>query len=65
MFVRVLRQWRGLAAGVFADVRGAHLREGLAESALDDKANVKDVPDAVKHPEVIGADDAPKASKGK
>lgn len=66
MFVRVLRHWRGLPAGIFADVRGTHLREGVAESALDDKADVKDVPDAVKHPDVIGEDDAPvKSPKGK
>lgn len=59
MYVRVLRNWRGLAAGIFADIRGQHLREGIAEAALDDKANVADVPGAVKHPDVIGVDDAP------
>jgi hypothetical protein len=66
MFVRVLRHWRGLPAGVFADVRGKHLREGVAEAALDDKADIKDVPGAVKHPEVIGEDEPVKTSaKGK
>lgn len=65
MFVRVLRQWRGVRAGVFADVRGKHLREGLAESVLDDKADIKTVPDAETHPEVIGEDDPIKSAKVK
>lgn len=62
MYVRVLRSWRGLAAGIFADIRGKHLREGLSEAALDDKADIKDVPGAVKHPVVIGEDDPVKTS---
>lgn len=66
MYVRVLRNWRGLAAGIFADIRGQHLRDGLAEAAVDDKARIEDVPDAVKHPDVIGADDQPeKPAKAK
>jgi len=66
MYVRVLRNWRGLRAGIFADIRGQHLREGIAESALDDQASIADVPGAVKHPDVIGVDEAPeKPAKAK
>jgi len=54
--VRVLRDWRGAKAGVFADVRGQALRDGLAEGALDDNAEFKSVPDAEKHSDVIGED---------
>jgi len=60
--VRVLRDFRGAKAGVFADIRGQALKDGLAEGALDDKAQFKSVPDAEKHPAVIGDDGAP-ASK--
>ena len=62
-YVRVLRHWRGLNPGIFADVRGVELKDGLAEGALDDKVKPEDVPDAQTHSEVIG--EAEKAAKGK
>lgn len=63
MFVRVLKQWRGLHPGIFADVRGAALKDGIAEAALDANAKAADVPDAETHPDVIGEDDKPAKAK--
>lgn len=63
--VRVLKHWRGLPAGIFADVRGQHFADGLAENALDPKANVADHEGAKVHPDVIGEDDKPAAKPAK
>lgn len=56
-YVRVLRAWRGLHCGIYADVKGTHLREGLEEGALDDKA---DVPDGHEVKHSLGEDDKAK-----
>lgn len=55
--VRILRAWRGAPAGVFAEVVGKALKEGLSEGALDDKVAPDEVPDAEVTDLVIGEDE--------
>jgi hypothetical protein len=37
MYVRVLKDWRNFRCGIYADVSGQPLKDGIAEGALDDK----------------------------
>jgi len=62
-YVRVLRHWRGLKPGIFADVRGRALKDGLSEGSLDDKVSPDDVPEAEQHDAVIGEDEPAKGKK--
>jgi len=55
--VRVLRAFRGVPAGVFAEVVGRALKDGLKERALDDQVTAEEVPDAETWDGVIGEED--------
>ena len=55
--VRILRAWRGAPSGVFAEVLGKALKEGLTEGAVDDKVTPDEVPDAEVTELVIGEDE--------
>jgi hypothetical protein len=57
--VRVLRAHRGYPCGVYAEVSGAALKEGVSSGAFDEKAEVPDDVEPFELPTEATEDEAP------